>query len=173
MKGIKSVKLAMNKETKVVMVSEIEMGDESDIDSLFLCYFTILTPPLRLSVLTSGQLVQKLSKLMNVDEKNLINLLKTDPLEYSKYVQQYTNELISVADEQNRILLDSDENAKQARMLITSILDAGYYLQKTKFIFENGTVQEQEQKISIEGMKPTFKAMLDICKNWKEVVIEQ
>lgn len=173
MKQINSVKLAMNKDAKVIMLADIEMGDSTDIDSLFLCYFTILTPPLRLSVLTSGNLVQKLSVIMNVEEKNLLNLLETNPLEYSKYVQQYTNQLISEADEQNRILLDSEENAKQARMLITAILDAGYYLQKTKFTFADGTVQEQEQKISIDGMKPTFKAMLDICKEWKNVVVEQ
>ena len=80
MKQINSVKLAMNKDAKVIMLADIEMGDSTDIDSLFLCYFTILTPPLRLSVLTSGNLVQKLSVIMNVEEKNLLNLLETNPL---------------------------------------------------------------------------------------------
>jgi len=171
MKGIRSVKLAMNKNAEVIMLADVDMG-ENDIDSLFLCYFTILTPPLRLSVLTSGQLVQKLSVIMNVKEEVLLNLLQTNPEEYAKYVQNYTNELIGQADEQNRILLDSDENANQGRALIASILKSGYYLQKTKFHFPDGTVQEQDQKIDIKGMEQTFRAMLDICKNWKDVEVE-
>jgi hypothetical protein len=153
MKGIRTVKLAMNKNADVIMFADVDMG-ENDIDSLFLCYFTVLTPPLRLSVLTSGQLVEKLSVIMNVDKTNILNLLQTQP-------------------EETRILLDSDDNANQGRALISSILKSGYYLQKTRFHFPDGTVQEQEQKIDIAGMKPTFKAMLDICKNWREVEVEQ
>lgn len=172
MKGIRTVKLAMNKNADVIMFADVDMG-ENDIDSLFLCYFTVLTPPLRLSVLTSGQLVEKLSEIMNVDKANILNLLQTQPEEYAKLIQQFTNELIGQADEQTRILLDSDDNANQGRALISSILKSGYYLQKTRFHFPDGTVQEQEQKIDIAGMKPTFKAMLDICKNWREVEAEQ
>jgi hypothetical protein len=171
MKQIRSVKLAMNKNADVIMLADVEMG-ANDIDSLFLCYFTILTPPLRMSVLTSGQLVEKLSVIMNVDKSVLLNLLQNNPEEYAKYVQNYTNELIAQADEQSRIVLDNDDSANQGRALIASILKSGYYLQKTKFHFPDGTVQEQEQKIDIKGMEQTFRAMLDICKNWRDVEVE-
>jgi len=171
MKQIRSVKLAMNKNADVIMLADVEMG-ANDIDSLFLCYFTILTPPLRMSVLTSGQLVEKLSVIMNVDKAVLLNLLQNNPEEYAKYVQNYTNELIAQADEQSRIVLDNDDSANQGRALIASILKSGYYLQKTKFHFPDGTVQEQEQKINIKGMEQTFRAMLDICKNWRDVEVE-
>lgn len=171
MKQIRSVRLAMNKNADVIMLADVVMGKD-DIDSLYLCYFTILTPPLRLSVLTSGQLVEKLSKIMNVDKSILINLLQQSPEEYAKYVQTYTNELIGQADEQSRIVLDNDDSASQGRALIASILKSGYYLQKTKFHFPDGTVQEQEQKIDINGMEQTFRAMLDICKNWRDVEVE-
>lgn len=171
MKQIRSVKLAMNKNADVIMLADVEMG-ANDIDSLFLCYFTILTPPLRMSVLTSGQLVEKLSVIMNVDKSVLLNLLQNNPEEYAKYVQNYTNELIAQADEQSRIVLDNDDSANQGRALIASILKSGYYLQKTKFHFPDGTVQEQEQKIDIKGMEQTFRAMLDICKKWRDVEVE-
>lgn len=171
MKQIRSVKLAMNKNADVIMLADVEMG-ANDIDSLFLCYFTILTPPLRMSVLTSGQLVEKLSVIMNVDKAVLLNLLQNNPEEYAKYVQNYTNELIAQANEQSRIVLDNDDSANQGRALIASILKSGYYLQKTKFHFPDGTVQEQEQKIDIKGMEQTFRAMLDICKNWRDVEVE-
>ena len=128
MKQIRSVKLAMNKNADVIMLADVEMG-ANDIDSLFLCYFTILTPPLRMSVLTSGQLVEKLSVIMNVDKSVLLNLLQNNPEEYAKYVQNYTNELIAQADEQSRIVLDNDDSANQGRALIASILKSGYYLQ--------------------------------------------
>ena len=171
MKQIRSVKLAMNKNADVIMLADVEMG-ANDIDSLFLCYFTILTPPLRMSVLTSGQLVEKLSVIMNVDKSVLLNLLQNNPEEYAKYVQNYTNELIAQAEEQTRIVLDNDDSANQGRALIASILKSGYYLQKTKFHFPDGTVQVQEQKIDIKGMEQTFRAMLDICKKWRDVEVE-
>jgi len=173
MKGIKSVKLGMNKQAKVVMVADVEMGGADDIDSLFLCYFTVMTPPLRLSVLTSDRLLQKLSVLMNVEEANLKQVLSTNPDQYAQFIQQYTDKLISQADEQTKIVLDNDENATQGRALITSILNAGHYLQKTRFHFEDGSVQEQEQEVSIKGMEQTFKVMLEICKDWRNVEVEQ
>ena len=41
MKSIKNVKLGFNKNAEVTVVADVEMKDENDIDSLFLCFFTI------------------------------------------------------------------------------------------------------------------------------------
>ncbi len=54
MKEITKVKIGFNKNTEVIVIADIDMKDNSDLDSLFLCFFTILHPPLRLSVLTTG-----------------------------------------------------------------------------------------------------------------------
>ena len=41
---IKQVKLGFNKNAEVTVVADIEMKTDSDLDSLFLCFFTILHP---------------------------------------------------------------------------------------------------------------------------------
>ena len=46
------------------VVADVDMKSENDVDSLFLCFFTILNPPLRLSVITSGALNEKLALLL-------------------------------------------------------------------------------------------------------------
>lgn len=171
MKQIKSVKLGINKNADVVLVADVEMGGEEDIDTLFLCYFTILTEPLRLSVLTTGQLLEKISILLNRNTDEMKQMLIQNPQQYAMFIQENTEKLMESGVEQTRIVLDSDETANQGRALITSILSSGYYLQKTKFHFADGTMQEQEQKVPIKGMEPTFKTMLEICKNWSEVVV--
>ena len=62
MKRIKNVKLGLNKNAEVTIVADVEMRGKNDLDSLFLCFFTILNPPLRLSVITAGCLNEALGK---------------------------------------------------------------------------------------------------------------
>jgi len=171
MKQIKSVKLGMNKNADVVLVADVEMGGEGDIDTLFLCYFTILAEPLRLSVLTTGQLLEKISVICGVGVEEMKQLMLDNPTQYATLIQENTEVLMDSGVEQTRIMLDNNENANQGRALITSILNSGFYLQKTRFDFGNGDIQEQEQKVPIKGMEPTFKAMLEICKKWDEVTV--
>jgi len=171
MKQITSVKLGMNKNADVVLVADVEMGDEEDIDTLFLCYFTILAEPLRLSVLTTGQLLEKLGVILNRNTEDMKQLMLQSPHDYAMLVQENTENLMESGVEQTRIMLDSDETAKQGRALIASILNSGQYLQKTRFHFADGTTQEQEQQVPIKGMESTFKTMLEICKKWNEVSV--
>ena len=56
MKSIRNVKVCFNKKAEVLVVADVDMKSEDDVDSLFLCFFTILNPPLRLSVITAGAL---------------------------------------------------------------------------------------------------------------------
>tara|TARA_R110000824_G_scaffold77072_2_gene195047 strand:+ start:2253 stop:2768 length:516 start_codon:yes stop_codon:yes gene_type:complete len=171
MKQINSVILGMNKNADVVLVADVEMGGEDDIDTLFLCYFTILADPLRLSVITTGQLIDKLGVILNRNTEDMKQLMIQSPNDYAQLVQENTETLMDSGVEQTRIMLDSDETANQGRALIASILNSGQYLQKTRFHFADGTTQEQEQKVPIKGMESTFKTMLEICKNWEEVVV--
>ena len=54
MREIKNVKLGFNKKAQVIVKADVVMKGEDDVDSLFLCFFTIMTEPLRLAVFTSG-----------------------------------------------------------------------------------------------------------------------
>ena len=79
MEQVKSVKIGFNKKTEVVLIADIDMSGKDDMDSLFLCYFTILIPPLRLSVLTTDCLLQRLAKLLGKTETDMKNLLMKNP----------------------------------------------------------------------------------------------
>ena len=76
MKGIKNVKLGFNKNADVMVVTDVEMNGNEDMDSLFLCFFTILNPPLRLSVITAGCLNEQLSKIIGQDTAMIENMMK-------------------------------------------------------------------------------------------------
>ena len=132
-------------------------------------YFTILIPPLRLSVLTTDCLLQRLAQLMGKTENEMKNLLVNDPQQYAILIQSNTEKLMEFGVEQSKITLDNTQSANQARALVASIIKNGFYIQKSRFHFPEGNVETQEQVVEIKGMEPTFQAMLEVCKNWKEV----
>lgn len=169
MKQVRTVKIGFNKETEVVLIADVEMSNKEDMDSLFLCYFTILIPPLRLSVLTTDCLLQRLGGLLGKSIQEMETLLINNPQQYAMLIQKNTEKLMEFGVEQSKITLDNTQSANQARALVASIIKNGYYIQKSRFHFPEGNVETQEQKVEIAGMEPTFQAMLDVCKNWKEV----
>ena len=171
MKKVSAVKMGFNKEAEVVLIADVDMEDGNDLDSLFLCYFTILVPPLRLAVITTDCLVERIARLQGVTTTDIETLITTKPNEYALLIQQNTDKLMEFGIEQSRIELDNEVAAQQARALVASILDRGYYVQKSHFHFPNNEVKTQEQQVPIGGMEPTFKAMLEVCKNWEETQI--
>jgi len=173
MKGIKNVKLGFNKDADVMVVADVEMNGNEDIDSLFLCFFTILNPPLRLSVITAGCLNEHLSKIIGQDTAMIENMMKENPEMYGMLIQENTENLLNNGEEQNKILLDSDTNSQKARLILTSMLDRGYYIQKTRYYFPNGDKEKQEQKVEITPLKRAFEAMLEICKRWDDPALKE
>ena len=173
MKGIKNVKLGFNKDADVMVVADVEMNGNEDIDSLFLCFFTILNPPLRLSVITAGCLNEHLSKIIGQDTSMIENMMKENPEMYGMLIQENTENLLNNGEEQNKILLDSDINSQKARLILTSMLDRGYYIQKTRYYFPNGDKEKQEQKVEITPLKRAFEAMLEICKRWDDPALKE
>ena len=169
MKKVSSVKMGFDKKANVVLVADVDMSDENDLDSLFLCYFTILIPPLRLAVITTDCLIDKLSALLGKNTATIERMIQENPQQYAMLIQQNTERLMEFGVEQSRIELNNDKSAQEARALVASIIQNGYYIQKSRFHFPNGEVKTQDQEVPIGGMEQTFKAMLEVCKNWKEV----
>ena len=87
---------------------------------------------------------------------------------YGAMIQQSTEQLLQHGEEQNKINLDSAENAKQASAILTSMLQNGFYVQKTRYHFPTKQTQKQEQKVDISQLKPAFKTMLELCKRWDD-----
>ena len=168
MKGIKKVKLGFNKNAEVTVIADIDMKNDEDLDSLFLCFFTILHPPLRLSVITTGCLNDHLANLYSQDISNIDKLMHENEEMYGAMIQQSTEHLLTFGEEQNKIEFSSPENAKQASAILTSMLQKGFYVQKTRYHFPNKQTQKQEQKVDISQLKPAFKTMLEICKRWDD-----
>ena len=173
MKSIKNVKLGFNKNADVTVVADVEMKGKEDIDSLFLCFFTILNPPLRLSVLTSGCINEQLAEILQQTPETIENMMKENTELYGTLIQQNTEAMLHNGEEQNKVMLDSEMNSKNARLILTSMLDRGFYIQKTRYYFPNGDKQKQEQKVDISPLKEAFKVMLEICKRWDDPKLKE
>lgn len=168
MKEIKQVKLGFNKNAEVTVVADIEMKTDSDLDSLFLCFFTVLHPPLRLSVITTGCLNEHIATIYKQDISAIDNMMQENEEMYGSMIQQSTEQLLTFGEEQNKIELNSVANAKQASAILTSMLQKGFYVQKTRYHFPTSPTQKQEQKVDISQLKPAFKTMLEISKRWDD-----
>ncbi len=168
MKSIKNVKLGFNKNADVTVVADVEMKGKEDIDSLFLCFFTILNPPLRLSVLTSGCINEQLAEILQQTPETIEKLMRDNTELYGAMIQQHTEAMLQNGEEQNKVLLDSEMNSKNARLILTSMIDRGFYHQKTRYHFPNGDKQIQEQQVDITPLKEAFQVMLEICKRWDD-----
>ena len=173
MREIKNVKLGFNKDADVTVVADVEMNGKDDIDSLFLCFFTILNPPLRLSVITAGCLNEALAKITGQTTDTIEKLMKENPEMYGLLIQENTENLLTQGEEQNKIPLDSPTNSQSARLILTSMLDRGFYHQKTRYYFSNGDKEKQEQKVDITPLKQAFETMLEICKRWDDPALKE
>ena len=173
MKEITQIKLGINRNAEVTVIADIQMTEDSDLDSLFLCFFTILTPPLRLSVITTGCLNDHLAKIYNQDISAIDKLMHENEEMYGSMIQQSTEELLTYGEEQNKVVLDSVKNSESASALMASMLKCGYYIQKTRYHFPTAPTQKQEQKVDISQLKPAFKTMLDVCKRWNDPTLHE
>ena len=135
MKEITEIKLGLNRKAEVTVIADIQMKEDSDLDSLFLCFFTILHPPLRLSVITTGCLNDHLAKIYKQDISSIDKLMHENEEMYGSMIQQSTEELLTFGEEQNKVVLNSVKNAESASALLASMLKCGYYIQKTRYHF--------------------------------------
>jgi len=100
-------------------------------------------------------------------------MMKTNPEMYSGIIQQNTEQLLEYGVEQNKILLNSQDNSNSASAIITSMLKNGYYIQKTRYHFPNGETKKQEQQVDVSSLQEPFKAMVDICKRWNDPKLQE
>ena len=173
MKKINSVKLGFNKNAEVTVIADIDMKADDDVDSLFLCFFTILSAPLRLSVVTTGSLNDHLANILSQPVKNIDRLMSENGELYGAMIQQNTENLLEFGEEQNKVILDSSKSAANASGILASMIKNGYYIQKMKYHFPNQPTALQEQKVDISPLKAAFKGMLEICKRWDDPKLQE
>ena len=172
MKKIKNVKLGIVPKTMEVSVnSEVIMKDKNDFDDLYVVMFNIMDEPLRLSLITIGNL----SNILNdrgLTEAQIKNLYDANPEKYLGEALNTPESFDKYANENIRICLDTSDNAQKARLLISSMIQNKYYLQKTTYVFPDERV-EKEQKVDTTELIPQLKLMLEIIKQWETFDISQ
>mgnify|MGYP003127504632 FL=1 len=166
MKEIKNVKLGVIPKTMEVSVnSEVIMLNKEDFDDLYVVMFNIMDEPLRLSLITIGNL-SSILKARGLTDEQIKNMYESNPESYLGEALNNPESFDNFAKENIRITLDSAENAQKARLLISSMIEKKYYLQKTKYIFPEESV-DKEQKVDTTELIPQLKLMLEIIKQWE------
>jgi hypothetical protein len=74
--------------------------------------------------------------------------------------------------EKIKIPLDSQDNANKARIIVSSMMEKGYFIQKSNYMV-NGEVVRREQNVETENMMPQLNIMLEIIKRWNDLDIEE
>ncbi len=172
MEKINNLKVAIDpKSLELVVTAEILMKDEKDFDDLYLIMFNIMDEPLRLSVIGVCNLLEMAMENTNMNESQLKSLLNANPEKYITLATENIELMSKMGKEFIGINLDSEENAKKARIVITSMIDKQYYIQRSKYLV-NGEVHDKEQQIETEPLIPQLKMMLEIVKGWNTFNIE-
>jgi len=167
MKEIRNVKLGINPKDMVVnVVADVEMNGKQDEDDLYLVMFNVMDSPLRLSLFTIGNLFDLVKKNSNLSDEEIYHLMKNSPDKYIQYAIGNMDALGEAGKENVKILLDSAENAKRARLVLSSMIDKKKYWQKTTYFIEGEEVKK-EQEIETEQLIPQLKMMMEIAKRWE------
>ena len=127
--------------------------------------FNVMEDPLRLALFSVGNLkyMAKLNK--NMTESKVKSLAKSDPQAYISAAIEDTDLLGTQGSENIKVLLNSDNNAKKARLVLSSMIDKGYYVQKSTYHFGDEKISKQ-QKVATEALIMQLKMMLEIIKRW-------
>ena len=168
MREIKNVKLGFNKKAQVIVKADVVMKGEDDVDSLFLCFFTIMTEPLRLAVFTSGCLNEQLASIIGQSEENITRMMVENGQLYASLIQQHSEAMLGNGVEQSKIVLESQTNSDNASGILSSLIKNKYYLQKTTYHFPDGTTHKQEQQVDVSPLVQPFTMMKAICKRWND-----
>jgi len=172
MKKIGKVKLGINNELDVVIVSDVFMKNEADKDDLYFVMFNIMHEPLRLSITTVGDLLKLAKQNTEKSDEELLELLESDPEQYVYSALGNTELLMENSQEKIKILLDNAESATKARIIISSMIDKKRFIQESNYNVD-GKVTVKKQEVETENMIPQLRIMLEIIKNWDNLDLEE
>ena len=163
---INNVKLGLDSKTMEVVVSaDIIMEGKKDWDDLYLIMFNVMEDPLRLALFTIGNLKNMVKQNKTMTNSEAKALAKSNPQEYISAAIENTDLLAKQGSENVKVLLNSEQNAKKARLVLSSMIDKGYYVQKSTYYFGDEQIAKQ-QKVETEGLIMQLKMMLEIIKRW-------
>tara|TARA_B100002019_G_C21195659_1_gene561265 strand:+ start:328 stop:864 length:537 start_codon:yes stop_codon:yes gene_type:complete len=172
MKSIGKVKLGLNDSFEVLIESDIVMNGKEDYDDLYFVMFNVMNTPLRLSIITVGNLIELAKENTGLDENKLMDMAKNDPENYVMLALGDGSKVIDKGTEKIKINLDSQDNANKSRIIISSMMEKGYFLQKSNYNV-GGEIIQREQKVETENMMPQLNIMLEIIKRWDNLDVDE
>jgi hypothetical protein len=172
MRNIGKVRLGLSKDFVVLIESDVEMNGKEDLDDLYFVMFNIMHNPLRLSVITVGNLVELAQENSELTLDELNTLIEEDPEKYVMLALGDGSTVMDKGSEKIRIPLDSADNANKARVIISSMIDKGYFMQKSNYMVD-GEVIRREQQVETDNMKPQLHLMLEIIKRWDNLDLDE
>ena len=163
MKAIKDVRLGF-KDQEVLVTADIDMESE-DKDDLYFVMFNILDNPLRFVVAVAGNFVDFLES-KGYQRQELKLWLEKNPQKYLEAIVQHQVEIMQSAKERVKVTLDSQANADQARLVVTSMFAKGHFNQISTYRFPDGTDDSKLQKVPTKDMERDLGVMLEVIKDW-------
>jgi|TARA_R110000824_G_scaffold153167_1_gene324722 hypothetical protein len=173
MKNLKKMNLKINPDDMILtMNTDIEMVSKTDKDDAYIVMFNIIDNPLRLSIITVSNfydIMQDVFKVERVKIESLtqqeLDVLIAETVSNIEIITQYGEEKITIN-------LDTETNAKKVRVILSSMIENGFYTQITNYHCE-GEVIKKEQKIDTQELNPQLKMMLEIAKDWNKFDINK
>ncbi len=172
MEKVGKVRLGMNSEMTVLVESDVMMKNSDDRDDLYFIMFNVMADPLRLSIITIGDLIALAKANTEKSETELLKLLEDDPEQYVFLALGNTELLMDKSVEKIKIPLDSQPNADKARVIISSMIDKSKFIQKSNYMVGGESVVK-EQEVDTSNMIPQLKLMLEIIKRWESIDLEE
>ena len=96
-----------------------------------------------------------------------------EPEKYLSLVMNHYADLMAHAEEKISIPLDCKENAEKARVVLSSLISKGFYLQTTTYVIPQGENEERSQQVPTSELVDDLRIMLDIVKQWDTFDLEE
>ena len=154
MKKLNKMNLKINpKDMILTMNTEIDMVSKSDKDDAYIVMFNIIDNPLRLSIITVSNFHDIIEDLFKVEREKIENLnqqeldvLIAETVSNIEVIAKYGEERITIP-------LDNETNAKKVRVILSSMIQNGYYNQITNYHVDKEVIK-REQKIDTTELNP-------------------
>ena len=166
LKEVRDVKLGI-KDGDVVVTATVDMKSPDDRDDLYFVMFNILDDPLRLVVAVASNFADFLVS-QGYRANDIESWLANDIQQYLKVVVKHQADIMANATERIRIPLATQQNADQARLVVTTMLAKGYFKQVTIYNIPGASEPDIKiQDVPTKDMSRDLNIMLEVIKNWE------
>ena len=173
MKKLKKMNLKINPEDMVLtMNTDIEMVSKTDKDDAYIVMFNIIDNPLRLSIITVSNFYDIMQDVFKVEREKIESLTQQELDVLIAETVSNIEVITKYGEEKIKVNLDNETNAKKVRVILSSMIENGFYTQITNYHCEDKVIKK-EQKIDTKELNPQLKMMLEIVKDWEKFDINK